>query len=680
MTDCSNYINPDDLIAAKEATNHIERVASSPEESVTDSIRGKNVTNLTLNGFENKMEKAILAAGFVLIDSFQQGAQLPNYELTQRNQILRDESTGEYLRWNGPTLPKRVPPGSTPQSTGGNITPEKPMGDWVSVGDAALRTQLAAGDGFGLIGGFNYSGLRAYRGASAKVSVYGREHIFDMASGIFCLDSRDTTSMDDGGVTLIDALGRRWKRIITGGVYPEWWGAAPEVSTGTGQAFQSAIDYCSGRYRKTSNAGLKLSIRGGRWLIDTPLRYTWRDEDNIVDDGDMRRLSVEGDGHCNTYLIYTGPPEFPALSIRGNKGQPNDGVQLRMEMKSFRLWCSLSTPKVGVGIRLDDVAFMTVENVDVGYFNLNWDTIDVIQFIGRDSSCSGANGGFKASISDFSNPNVYSLENWRFSGNINYCVHVKNGANFIILRGSCEGNGNSNAPTDHQTCFFYEGGPAEGGLGLCVEGVYFEGNRVFSDISIENNTGIDGMHVIGKNTFSRTDDVKFSTTHINLSATSTGRMKVIHDGNTYKAFNKYVPSASRPVLIQQTGNILVKEGLNFYTNRIERPNWNGFPAIGAANSQVVLTARVSAEGVLGASWNASKVVRIGVGRYDVYYKYRPESASVIFTGNAAGAIGLCSLGAEYGDRVSVSMTNPAGVLTDMGFTINIMGDMGMSET
>ncbi|WP_272675806.1 hypothetical protein [Providencia sp. PROV021] len=86
--------------------------------------------------FKVDMNIAIVAAGYITIDSFQQGADLPNNELTQRNQILRDETTGEYYRWDG-DLPKQVPAGSTPQSTGG-----VGKGAWVSVGDASLRSDL----------------------------------------------------------------------------------------------------------------------------------------------------------------------------------------------------------------------------------------------------------------------------------------------------------------------------------------------------------------------------------------------------------------------------------------------------------------------------------------------------------------------------------------------------------
>ncbi|HHO0414509.1 TPA: endonuclease/exonuclease/phosphatase family protein [Morganella morganii] len=98
--------------------------------------------HMTIEGmrwvFEQLMERfnvdinqAIIAAGYIPMDSFQLGA-----EITKRNEILRDETTGEYYRWDG-DLRKSVPAGSTPESTGG-----VGIGAWVSVGDAALRQNL----------------------------------------------------------------------------------------------------------------------------------------------------------------------------------------------------------------------------------------------------------------------------------------------------------------------------------------------------------------------------------------------------------------------------------------------------------------------------------------------------------------------------------------------------------
>lgn len=108
--------------------------------------------HMTIEGmrwvFENLMERfkvdinqAIIAAGYIPMDSFQQGA-----EITKRNEILRDETTGEYYRWDG-DLPKTVPAGSTPESAGG-----VGMGAWVSVGDASIRTVLREPSGASMIG------------------------------------------------------------------------------------------------------------------------------------------------------------------------------------------------------------------------------------------------------------------------------------------------------------------------------------------------------------------------------------------------------------------------------------------------------------------------------------------------------------------------------------------------
>lgn len=93
----------------------------------------------TIEGLRWLAQQAIAQYGWILIDSFQDGA-----DITLPNQALRDEDTGEYYRWDG-ALPKHVDAGSTPSSSGGIG-----IGAWVGIGDAALRTMLAsASDGAG---------------------------------------------------------------------------------------------------------------------------------------------------------------------------------------------------------------------------------------------------------------------------------------------------------------------------------------------------------------------------------------------------------------------------------------------------------------------------------------------------------------------------------------------------
>lgn len=144
MANCNDYISADDLKTGKQAILHIEHVAKSRDAAgnhalnVTDIIRGQSVTNKTLDGLENLYNQAISQVGYITLKSFQTGAPLPGNQLTLPNQVLQDETNGEYYRWDG-DLPKEVPPGSTPASTGGVGS-----GAWLSVGDASLRSNLAS--------------------------------------------------------------------------------------------------------------------------------------------------------------------------------------------------------------------------------------------------------------------------------------------------------------------------------------------------------------------------------------------------------------------------------------------------------------------------------------------------------------------------------------------------------
>lgn len=81
--------------------------------------------------------------GYITRRSFEQG-----FNVTTWNEVLLWEEDGDYYRWDG-TLPKNVPAGSTPETSGGIG-----LGAWVSVGDAALRSELASEKGALRIGNF----------------------------------------------------------------------------------------------------------------------------------------------------------------------------------------------------------------------------------------------------------------------------------------------------------------------------------------------------------------------------------------------------------------------------------------------------------------------------------------------------------------------------------------------
>ncbi|HGM9888614.1 TPA: hypothetical protein ACKRET_002627 [Proteus mirabilis] len=128
-----------------EAAKDLKFNSGKIDEFVT-SMKNKYIDrfgqeHFTIEGLRWVAQQAISQFGYITLDSFQKGA-----EITLPNQVLRDETTGEYYRWDG-ELPKIVPIDSTPDNSGG-----VGVGKWLGVGDASLRGDLSAASGTDLIG------------------------------------------------------------------------------------------------------------------------------------------------------------------------------------------------------------------------------------------------------------------------------------------------------------------------------------------------------------------------------------------------------------------------------------------------------------------------------------------------------------------------------------------------
>lgn len=172
----------------------------------------------TIEGLRQLAQEAIAAFGWIAMDSFQDGATL-----TLPNQVLRDETTGEYYRWDG-VFPKEVPADSTPDSSGGV---EK--GAWVSVGDASLRSMLASSSGAGMVG-FGQetveSGLNRLNqntaiifnsisdAQSADLSAYSTVAIRYKYSDVEYRKTGETGTPESGDIIrFYDSTGAQWKIV-----------------------------------------------------------------------------------------------------------------------------------------------------------------------------------------------------------------------------------------------------------------------------------------------------------------------------------------------------------------------------------------------------------------------------------------------------------------------------------
>lgn len=144
--------------------------------------------------------KASGQIGYITRRSFEKG-----FNVTTWNEVLLWEEDGDYYRWDG-TLPKNVPAGSTPETSGGIG-----LGAWVSVGDAALRGNLAGDNGSDYV-----HFKKPYSGAiKQKVSDYLNQEInvddFGAYGDAYLLNGEVNPSRHDDTASFQAALVAAWR-------------------------------------------------------------------------------------------------------------------------------------------------------------------------------------------------------------------------------------------------------------------------------------------------------------------------------------------------------------------------------------------------------------------------------------------------------------------------------------
>lgn len=162
MANCSDYISADDLKTGKQAVQHIEHVAKSKDANgahaltVTDTIRGEQVTNLTLDGMETQFQNAqtqresdfvasqadkearfqqfLLSSGYQFLGDYENGP----FQFSSRNQYIRYDN--QYYRLNAATDVGFTTTGTDATSFASDVT------HFVLMDGDTLRQNLASSD------------------------------------------------------------------------------------------------------------------------------------------------------------------------------------------------------------------------------------------------------------------------------------------------------------------------------------------------------------------------------------------------------------------------------------------------------------------------------------------------------------------------------------------------------
>lgn len=309
-------------------------------------------------------------------------------------------------------------------------------------------------------------------------------------------------------------------------------------------AFQAAIDAASARDQSTLTTGRRLYIPGGRYLIGSPLNYVWRDEQKIADDGDMRRLTIEGEGSANVVLFYAGPAAQPAFETRAHKAARGDGPSLRLVISGLRLRRRQDKHRTGTGLRLNGVEGISLIDVEIAGFETNIDAIDTLRFDARDVYILGGVIGLSARGDSFSSPNVYTFTTCNLSGNGEIAARFEGGCN-IAFRSCCfEGNG---TVTGKGAGILFRDGPAQGGAAAHIDSCYFENNIVAADVLFDWTTADGGTVKLTACSFQRNDPIQVGP-HVMFRSTK-GSLLAHVDSCAFKSFGAYRPSAIRPAII-----------------------------------------------------------------------------------------------------------------------------------
>lgn len=468
-------------------------------------------------------------------------------------------------------------------------------------------------------------------------------------------------------ISLAGAISRTLKERAEDSISVKDFGAKGDGVTDDSDAIQAALDACSNKLHAVIS-GRRLNVIGGKYRVTKDLVYTWRASDTDEDDESANRVSIRGDGDCNTFILdeRTSPGGNALFTFDGGTTDPH----LRLSISDVHIKRK-NNDKQGWGMLFKNISIMDLRNLTCNWFSTGVVFRDCIQVV-MDNIQIGANElAMSAARTSWTSPNVFDLRHVMFSANTVGALSVSDGANISLDTCTFEGNGTTKG-TGHT--IQYDGGTNEGGIGLTVKNCYFENNAVLSDLTIGGSTSEKVSFIIEGNSFQRTSPTRNCTRHITLSQLNpAGLHKVFIRGNTFKFLGGYTHQAGDSSVTVQSAYTKVREEGNNY-NSAQLPEYAATVAKGFDNG-VVATAVISATGpTVSYGHNIQSVTRTTTGDYLITFKEAAASGNLVAVACPMGIVALVQVYAVTATTVRVVTTNLSGTALDtISFNVIVTG-------
>lgn len=447
-------------------------------------------------------------------------------------------------------------------------------------------------------------------------------------------------------------------------------GSAPDITA----AFQAALDEATGKNRAGDAVGGKrLLISSGRYIISDTLKGNFRFDNNIIDDGDLRRFSIEGEGSANTSIFYNGPTNKPMMQIFGNNNV--DGRESHQIIKGLRFRRNFNARGLGVGLQLRYLAMIYFDDVHVDGFDLGIQATDVLGFYAYALNVLGHNVGLRAAVNDWTRPNVWHFWGGAFSGNGDIGVDMTEAANAGFYGTRFEGNGTGGAG---DTSVLLQQAPSEGGAWAVFDNCYFEGTKGDTDIAIANGSAQPGVVTVRSCTFNRVGSGAVAKHHIDVYS-GNGEVHVHVQGCGFKGFGSYQPDVSRSAVRNQSPlTVTLTHTANYFMYPQERIETNGGVCFNYNYLQTGAAGIVSNNGAAaligGDNVNGSSIQRLEKGIVKVSFlkpfKVNQPAPFAFPIGAGSARIGVADYFASY---VTFACYDANDALADMSFSFEVKG-------